>query len=246
MVLPVWMVVVTKGNFIHQLWSPRKEWAAICGVTQSRTWLKRLSSGSSRKESQQSSTAVQLSTISLQLPGQDFLLATPQTNKTTGAFLVVQWIRLCTSSAGVTCLIPGQGTKTPHAEQLGKKKQTKKQTSPHLRCVWKWKSLSRVQPFIVHGILQARILELGRLSLLQGVFPTQELKPGLLHCKWILLSAEPQRKPKNTGVGSLSLLQWIFLTQGSNWGLLHCRWILYQLSYEGSLYISHIFWHLGR
>ena len=30
------------------------------------------------------------------------------------------------------------------------------------------------------------------------------------------LTAEPQGKPKNTGVGSLSLLQWIFLTQESN------------------------------
>ena len=48
------------------------------------------------------------------------------------------------------------------------------------------------------------------------------------------LPAEPQGKPKNTGVSSLSLHQWIFLTQGSNWGLLHCRWILYQLSYQGS------------
>ena len=48
------------------------------------------------------------------------------------------------------------------------------------------------------------------------------------------LPAEPQRKPKNTGVGSLSLLQRIFLTQESNQGLLHCRWILYQLSYQGS------------
>ena len=48
------------------------------------------------------------------------------------------------------------------------------------------------------------------------------------------LPAEPQGKPRNTGVGSLSLLQWIFLTQESNWGLLHCRWILYQLSYQGS------------
>ena len=28
--------------------------------------------------------------------------------------------------------------------------------------------------------------EVGRLSLLQGIFPTQELKPGLLHCRWIL------------------------------------------------------------
>ena len=53
------------------------------------------------------------------------------------------------------------------------------------------------------------------------------------------LPAEPQEKPKNTGVGgSLSLLQWIFLTQELNWGLLHCRWILYQLSYQGSPILS--------
>ena len=48
------------------------------------------------------------------------------------------------------------------------------------------------------------------------------------------LPAEPQRKPKNTGVGSLFLLQGFFPTQELNWGLLHCRQILYQLSYEGS------------
>ena len=48
------------------------------------------------------------------------------------------------------------------------------------------------------------------------------------------LPAEPQGKPKNTGVGSLSLFQRIFPTQGLNQGLLHCRWILYQLSYQGS------------
>ena len=48
------------------------------------------------------------------------------------------------------------------------------------------------------------------------------------------LPAEPQGKPKNTGVGSLSLLQWIFLTQESNRGLLHYRQILYQLSYQRS------------
>ena len=48
------------------------------------------------------------------------------------------------------------------------------------------------------------------------------------------LSAEPQGKPKNTGVDSLSLLQWIFPTQELNQGLLHCRQILYQLSYQGS------------
>ena len=49
------------------------------------------------------------------------------------------------------------------------------------------------------------------------------------------LPAEPQQKPKNTGVGSLSLLQKIFPTQESKRGLcLHCRQILYQLSYQGS------------
>ena len=48
------------------------------------------------------------------------------------------------------------------------------------------------------------------------------------------LPAEPQGKPKNTGVGSLSLLQWIFPTQELSQGPLHCRWILYQLNYQGS------------
>ena len=43
------------------------------------------------------------------------------------------------------------------------------------------------------------------------------------------LPAEPQGKPKNTGVGSLSLLQQIFPTQELNQGLLHCRQIVYQL-----------------
>ena len=48
------------------------------------------------------------------------------------------------------------------------------------------------------------------------------------------LPAEPQRKPKNTGVGNLSLFQYIFPTQESNQGLLYLKWILYQLSYQGS------------
>ena len=46
------------------------------------------------------------------------------------------------------------------------------------------------------------------------------------------LPAEPQGKPKNTGVGSLSLIWWIYPTQESNRGLLNCRWTLYQLSYH--------------
>ena len=41
------------------------------------------------------------------------------------------------------------------------------------------------------------------------------------------LPAEPQGKPKNTGMGSLSLLQQVLPTQKLNWGLLHCRWIFF-------------------
>ena len=39
--------------------------------------------------------------------------------------LVVQWLRLCASSAGIMGLIPGQRSKTPHAEQQGQKKGKK-------------------------------------------------------------------------------------------------------------------------
>ena len=48
------------------------------------------------------------------------------------------------------------------------------------------------------------------------------------------LPAEPQGKPKKSGVGTLSLFQRIFPTQESNQDLLHCRQILYQLSYQRS------------
>ena len=41
-------------------------------------------------------------------------------------------------------------------------------------------------PWIVHGILQARILEWVAFSFLQEIFPTQGSNPGLLHCMRIL------------------------------------------------------------
>ena len=93
-------------------------------------------------------------------------------------------------------------------------------------------TLSDPMVYTVHGILQARILECVAF-----------LSPGDLPNPWIetrsptlqvdSLLAEPQGKPKNTGVGSLFLLQQIFLTQELNRGLLNCRQILYQLSYQG-------------
>ena len=80
--------------------------------------------------------------------------------------------------------------------------------------------------YTVHGILQARILE-------WVAFPfsreSSQLRSPTVQAD--SLSAEPQGKPKSTGLGSLFLLQRIFPTQELNWGLLHCRQILYQLSW---------------
>ena len=86
----------------------------------------------------------------------------------------------------------------------------------------------------------------GRLSLLQGIFPTHEYEPRSPALQVDSLPAEPQGKPKNTGVGSLSLLQRIVPIQELNLGLL--RRNIYQLSYQGShvhwgtcIFLSHIF-----
>ena len=68
-----------------------------------------------------------------------------------------------------------------------------------------------------------------------GDLPNPGIKPKSPTLPADSLPAEPQRKPKNTGVGSLSLLQQIFPTQELNWGLLHCRQILNQLSLPGIL-----------
>ena len=86
---------------------------------------------------------------------------------------------------------------------------------------------------IVHGILQARILEWVAFSS-PGDHPKPGIAPRSPTSQIDSLPAEPQGKPTNTGMGSLSLLQQIFLIQESNQGLLQCRRILYQLSYQGS------------
>ena len=67
-----------------------------------------------------------------------------------------------------------------------------------------------------------------------GDLPNPGIEPRSPELQVDSLPAEPQGKPKNTGVGSLFLLQRIFPTQEWNWGLLHCRRILYQLSYQRS------------
>ena len=75
----------------------------------------------------------------------------------------------------------------------------------------------------------------GSLSLLQGIFPTQGLNPGLLHCRKMLYQLSYKGSPR--------ILEWVAypFSRGSsqqrksNWGLLRCRWILYQLNYQGKL-----------
>ena len=65
--------------------------------------------------------------------------------------------------------------------------------------------------YTVLGILQARILEwVGFPS--PGDLPNPEIESRSPTFQADSLPAEPQGKPKNTGMGSLSLLQGIFPT----------------------------------
>ena len=101
----------------------------------------------------------------------------------------------------------------------------------HLGCYTKrnkWKSLSRVQLSIQSMDFSGQNTGVDRLSVLQGIFPTQGSNLGLPLCRRILYQLSHKGSP------SLSLLQRIFPTQELNRGLLHCKRILYQLSYEGS------------
>ena len=49
--------------------------------------------------------------------------------------------------------------------------------------------------YTIYGILQARIVEWVSLSLLQGIFPTQGLNPGLWHCRQILYQLSHRESP---------------------------------------------------
>ena len=77
----------------------------------------------------------------------------------------------------------------------------------------KWSYLILCDPmdYTVHGILHTRTLEWAPL-LSPGDLPNPGIKPRSPALQADSLPAEPQRKPKNTGVASLSLLQQIFLT----------------------------------
>ena len=78
----------------------------------------------------------------------------------------------------------------------------------------------------VHGILQARILKWVAFPFSMDL-PNPGIEPRSPTLRVDSLPAEPQGKPKNTGMGGLSLLQQIFPAQEWNLGLRHCRRILY-------------------
>ena len=55
-----------------------------------------------------------------------------------------------------------------------------------------YSDLENAMDYTVLGILQARILEWVAVFLLQGIFPTQGLNPGLSHCRQILYQLSHQ------------------------------------------------------
>ena len=59
--------------------------------------------------------------------------------------------------------------------------------------------------YIVHGNSPGQNTGVGSLSLLQGIFPTQGLNPGLLHCGWILYQLSHKRRPTCTCMCAKSL-----------------------------------------
>ena len=88
-----------------------------------------------------------------------------------------------------------------------------------------------------HGLYSPRNspgqnIGVGSRFLLQGIFPTQGLNPGLWHCRWIFFQLSHQGSPR--------ILEWVAypFSRGSsllrNQAGVHRRQILYQLSYQES------------
>ena len=73
-------------------------------------------------------------------------------------------------------------------------------------------TLCDTMDYTVHGILQARILKWVEPFSSPGDLLNPGIEPRCPTLQADSLSAEPQRKPENTGVGGLSLLQWTFPT----------------------------------
>jgi len=56
----------------------------------------------------------------------------------------------------------------------------------------------QVDSLLSEPLVKPKNTGVGSLPLLQGIFPTQELKWALLHCRWILYQLSCQRSPLTT------------------------------------------------
>ena len=82
----------------------------------------------------------------------------------------------------------------------------------------------------------------GNCSLLQGIFLTQGLNPGLPHCRWILYQLSNKGRPRT--------LEWVAYpfssrsSQPRNWTGVSCiaGRFFYQLSYQDYWWIIQIYW----
>ena len=89
--------------------------------------------------------------------------------------------------------------------------------------------------------------EVGSLSLLPGIFPTQGLNPGLLHCRWILyqlshkgspLNPTGQGKHKYCGLSSCSWLQGFFHKWESTFFFLKGKKLFLSVQRQSKVYLS--------
>ena len=74
----------------------------------------------------------------------------------------------------------------------------------------------------VCGDFPGKNTRVGCHALLQWIFPTQGLNPGLPHCRQILYHLSHQGSPRMLEWVAYPFSRGIFLTQESNRGLLHC------------------------
>ena len=110
--------------------------------------------------------------------------------------LVVQWLRLCAPDAGDLGSIPGEGT--------GSYRPPWRSFVPQLRPENERESHSAVSDSLwPRGLYSpwdspGQNTGVGSLSLLQGIFPTQESNPGLPHCRQILYQLSYKGSPTKT------------------------------------------------
>ena len=97
--------------------------------------------------------------------------SSPLKSPDTGTSLTVQWLGLCSSTAGDMGLIPGLGTKIPHTMRCSQKKKKNPRTHTHLSKVL----LSCLLIYLV-GCVRSQLLHVGSSSLTQDL--TQVPCPG--------------------------------------------------------------------